>query len=770
MAEIVEIRVRGIVQGVGFRPFVYRLARKLGLDGEVRNDTAGVRIRLRGKTDAIRDLRRALEAAPPPLARIDHLEERAFVGKLPAGFHILDSVSGREKNAVEMISPDVATCTECLSEVLDPSDRRYRYPFTNCTNCGPRFSILRAVPYDRANTSMAQFGMCTSCAAEYDDAGNRRFHAQPNACAICGPQLHLEAAGGTVIACEDPIRAAAAMLGQGAILAVKGVGGYHLACRALDERAVAALRRRKRRDAKPFALMAPDLGTIACYCSLSPDEARVIESAEAPIVLLAVHGTDRVARSVAPRLRNLGFMLPYTPLHRLLLDAIGEPLVMTSGNRSEEPQVTQDDDLWTRLDGIADAALAHNRPIVNRIDDSVVRVVAGRARLVRRARGYAPAPLCMPAGFEDAPEILALGAQLKAAFCLLRHGQAMLSQHLGDLDDARAAGSYREAVDACLHLFDASASLIAIDLHPNMVSTHLGEALAEVNGLPLIRVQHHHAHAAACLAENGVPRDAAPVLAVVLDGLGYGTDGTAWGGEFLLADYADFRRLGALYPVPMPGGERAIREPWRMAYAHLRRVVDRREIAKLFDHRHPIDLVGRMIEQKINCPTTTSCGRLFDAVASVVGLCDRVGYEAQAAIELEASAEANEIAYPFAIADPGDQDIVHLDPAPMWHRLLTDLQAGVTPGRISARFHHGLALAIAAMVTHLAGRHDDIWQGRVALSGGVFQNALLLRAAEERLRSIGCSVLSHAHVPSNDGGVALGQAAVAAAQTLGRNG
>ena len=770
MNNIVEIRVRGIVQGVGFRPFVYRLAHERGLDGEVRNDTEGVRIRLTGAADAIRDLLRALEAAPPPLARIDDIEEHAFAGKLPPGLRILDSVADREENAVPTVSPDVATCWECLSEVLDPSNRRYRYPFTNCTNCGPRFSILCAVPYDRANTSMARFPMCTSCATEFSDAGSRRFHAQPNACPVCGPQLRLEAEGGTVISGEDPIRAAVTVLRKSAILAVKGLGGYHIACRALDERAVTELRRRKRRDAKPLALMARDLETIARYCLVSSEEARLLASASAPIVLLATSGSDRVAPSVAPRLRTLGFMLPYTPLHRLLLDAIGEPLVMTSGNRSDEPQVTQDDELWARLRGIADVALVHDRPIVNRVDDSVVRAVAGRARQVRRARGYAPAPLSMPPGFADAPEILALGAQLKATFCMLRRGRAMLSQHLGDLDDASSAEAYRRAIDGGLRLFDASPSAIAVDLHPGMVSTHLGETLAEVNSLPLIRVQHHHAHAAACLAENGVPCDAAPVLAVVLDGLGYGTDGTAWGGEFLLAGYAGFRRLGSLHPVAMPGGEQAIREPWRMAYAHLRRVLDRPALAGLFAPRYPTDLVGRMIEHQINSPMTTSCGRLFDAVAAVVGLCDRVGYEGQAAIELEARAEAEEIAYPFAITGPGDRGIVYLDPAPMWRRLVTDLRAGVDVGRLSMRFHHGLAAAIAEMVAHLADRHDDLWQGRVALSGGVFQNALLLRAAEERLRSIGCSVLSHAHVPSNDGGVALGQAVVAAAQTLERNG
>jgi hydrogenase maturation protein HypF len=524
--------------------------------------------------------------------------------------------------------------------------------------------------------------------------------------------------------------------------------------------------------------MARDIAVISRFCLVSPDERALLESPEAPIVLLATGGTDRVATSVAPRQRCLGFMLPYTPLHHLLLARSDEPLVMTSGNLSDEPQVIGDEEARAKLSGIAEFVLTHDRAIVNRVDDSVVRMVAGKPRQIRRARGFAPAPLSLPEGFAAAPEILALGAQLKATFCSARGGPAVLSQHLGDLDDAAAFAAYRETVDRHLRLFDRSPKALAVDLHPNMASTRLGEELAAASGLPLVRVQHHHAHAASCMVENGVPLAAPPILAVVLDGLGYGPDGSLWGGEFLLTDYAGYRRLGAFKPTPMPGGERAIREPWRMAFAYLRQAFDWSEIfsrygAVPFVKRlsdKPLDILERMLNHGINSPLTTSCGRLFDAVASIVGIRERISYEGQAAIELEAALAdaAEEEPYPIAVIPDVMDGLAVLDPAPMWRPLLGDLCEGTSPAVVAARFHMGLVSAAADMVAHLAARHEELRGECVALSGGVFQNAMLLESLSARLQSMGSRVLSQAHVPSNDGGIALGQAAVCAARTLGR--
>ena len=777
-----QIRVRGIVQGVGFRPFVHRLARERGLDGDVWNDGDGVCIRLGGRESAIGDFLAALRAELPPLARIDEIERSAVRGPLPVGFRIVHSRRGPAERGGPAIAPDTATCAECRSEIFDPADRRYGYAFTNCTNCGPRLTILRETPYDRANTSMALFPMCGECQREYGDMADRRFHAQPNACPACGPQLWLERLGGRAggrINERDPIRVVREALHRGAIVALKGLGGFHLACRALDEAAVSRMRRRKRRSAKPFALMARDVAAVSRFCRVSPDERALLESPEAPIVLLAATGAERVAASVAPQQRTLGFMLPYTPLHHLLLAESDEPLVMTSGNLSDEPQVIDDGEARAKLGGIAELMLTHDRAIVNRVDDSVVRVVAGRPRQVRRARGFAPAPLALPDGFAAASEVLALGAQLKATFCSARGAQAVISQHLGDLDDAAAFAAYRAAMDLYLRLGDGSPKALAVDLHPDMMSTKLGEELAAANGLPLFRVQHHHAHAASCMAENGIPLEAAPTLALVFDGLGYGPDGSFWGGEFLLADYAGFRRVGAFKPVAMPGGERAIREPWRMALAYLRQTFDWSEIVGRYGALpfvrslagKPVDALERLLAHGVNCPMTTSCGRLFDAVAAIAGVREAVTYEGQAAIELEAALTetgGGEAAYPLAVIPAGADDVAVIDPAPMWRRLLDDLADGATPGLVAARFHLGLVQASADMVVQLVARHGRPPGDRIALSGGVFQNAFLLEGLTARLQSMGYRVISHAYVPSNDGGIALGQAAVCAARMLGR--
>ncbi len=569
------IRIRGLVQGVGFRPHAWRLAADCGLAGEVWNDAEGVLVRVWGPAAARRSFRLRLRAEAPPLARIDALEVTALAEAPPShGFHILASHAGTVRTGVV---PDAASCPACLAEVRDPADRRHRYAFANCTHCGPRLSIVEAIPYDRANTSMAAFTMCAACRAEYDDPADRRFHAQPNACPACGPRLWLESAGA---AGADPIAAAQGLLAAGEIVAVKGIGGFHLAVDAGNAEAVQRLRARKRRYAKPFALMARDLAMVRRYCTVSDAEEALLESAAAPIVILAADGRQQVAAGVAPGQRTLGFMLPYTPLHHLLLEGLGRPIVLTSGNLSEEPQCTGNDEARAKLGALADHLLLHDRAIVSRLDDSVARVMDGAPRLLRRARGYAPAPLRLPAGLAGAPPLLAMGGELKSTFCLVQDGKAVLSQHLGDLEDAPTFADYRRSLDLYRRLLQHRPALIAVDRHPDYLSTKLGRQIAEEEGLPVVAVQHHHAHIAACLADNGVPLDAAPVLGIALDGLGHGEDGTIWGGEFLLADYRGFTRLAHLRPVPLPGGAQAIREPWRNTYAQIRASIGWRGFAR----------------------------------------------------------------------------------------------------------------------------------------------------------------------------------------------
>jgi len=762
-----EIRIRGIVQGVGFRPMVYKVASALGLSGEVCNDGEGVLIRVRAAARAVDAFLDRLRAEAPPLARIDSVRRQP--GAMPAveGFRIVASRPGRARTAV---SPDAATCSACRAELDASGDRRYRYPFVNCTHCGPRFSIVSAIPYDRANTSMKDFPMCPDCMREYRDPADRRYHAQPNACADCGPALTLEPAAASFG--RDAAEQAAHLLRQGAIVAVKGLGGFHLACDAASERAVSRLRARKRRYEKPFALMARDIGTIRRYCDPGRLECALLASAAAPIVLLPARGPGRLAESVAPGQHCYGFMLPYTPLHHLLLANLPDPIVLTSGNRSQEPQCVGNREARDALGGVADYFLFHDRDIVNRLDDSVARVVGGTPRLLRRARGYAPAPLPLPPGFEKAPPVLAFGGELKSTFCLLRDGHAILSQHLGDLENARAYEAFRKTLALYLQIYDLRPAVLAVDLHPDYLSSKLGRRRA-ADGGRIIETQHHHAHIAACLAENGVPLDAPPVLGVALDGLGYGEDGSFWGGEFLCADYRGYRRLACFEPVPMPGGAAAIREPWRMACAYLRRYGSRLpwESLPVFRslHRRRATL-ERMIAQGINTPSTTSCGRLFDAVAAVIGLRREVTYEGQAAIELEAVARGatrqGDLCYSFDIMAGHETGCASLSTQPLWPALLADLAAGVSPGRISRRFHQGLAQAVAGMIAHLSKRHGDPWQGRVALSGGVFQNALLTGELLGLLQKSGFQVLSHSRVPANDGGLSLGQAAIAAARTL----
>lgn len=787
-----RIRVRGIVQGVGFRPMVWRLAREHRLRGTVRNDGDGVAIVVCGPAASLAAFADDLPRCPPPLARIDAVE-RERLAELPpeADFCIVESDSGSARTGV---AADAATCPACLAELQDPLARRYRYPFTNCTHCGPRLTIIEAIPYDRAATTMRGFALCPACAAEYADPRDRRFHAQPVACPVCGPRVWLEsAAGGTLDAAAvadhdalDVVDVACTLIQRGFIVAIKGLGGFQLACDAGNEFAVARLRERKKRLSKPFALMARDLDVMRRYARIDDVQAALLQSPAAPIVIVDVapEAPARVAASVAPGMTSLGLMLPNTPLHHLLLQRMGRPIVLTSGNLCDEPQCIANDDARARLGAIADYFLVHDRAIARRVDDSVLRVMAGAPRLLRRARGYAPTPLRLAAGFSAAPPVLALGGELKNTFCLLRGGQAVVSQHIGDLADAACHADYLRALDSYQQLFEFSARRIVVDRHPEYLSRKLGLDLAQAQGLALDEVQHHHAHLAACLAENGLAPDCAPVLGVVLDGLGYGDDAALWGGEVLLADYRQSRRLATFKPVAMLGGAQAIAEPWRNTYAQLMATIGwARFVADFgalelcaFLAGKPRALLDAMLAKGLNSPPASSVGRLFDAVAAAAGVCrERAGYEGQAAMEFEALVDARTLAgederraYPFTLAR-ADHGLLCVDPLTMWQALLRDLVAQTPVAVIAARFHKGLAIAIARLVE--AVYREAYGQGNalpktVALSGGVLQNRVLLEQLSMRLERRGFTVLTHRLVPANDGGLALGQAAIAAARAL----
>jgi len=771
-----RIRVHGVVQGVGFRPTVWRIAQELGLRGLVRNDGAGVTIDAWAEPAVLTHFSVRLQAEAPPLARIDSIDRSPLSGQVaPANFQIETS----HKSPVQTgIAPDAAVCKACLTETLDSASRRHRYPFTNCTHCGPRFSIIRALPYDRAQTSMALFTLCPDCAQEYRDPTDRRFHAQPNACPRCGPQVHLESLHGENASTpSDVLATAAELIEQGFIIAIKGIGGFHLACDASNETTVQRLRQSKNRPAKPFALMARDLDTIGRYCQIEPIAQTALESTTAPIVLLPINGPDRLAPSIAPGQNNLGFMLPYTPLHHLLLQRLAQPIVLTSGNLSDEPQCIADEDARQRLAACADYLLWHEREIVNRLDDSVVRIVAGTTQVLRRARGYAPAPLPLPDGFVNAPAILALGGDLKNSFCLLNNGQAIVSQHIGELANAAAWDDYLKNLALYQELFQHRPQCLAIDLHPDYMSSKHGREHARQKRLELIEVQHHHAHIASCLAENQISLDSLPVLGIALDGLGYGADDTLWGGEFLRANYRHCERLATFKPVALLGGAQAMREPWRNTYAHLQAALgwgnDQAPFAELeltaFLERQPLATLAAMLDRGINSPPASSCGRLFDAVAAAVGLCrERISFEGEAAQALEAIVdestlyhEADSQAYTCTIMRLANNDLLYLEPKPLWQALLQDLAASTPAGVIAARFHKGLARAITAMAVKLCPSREN---RVVALSGGVMQNKVLFEQLDARLQAQGFTVLSHHQVPAGDGGLALGQALIAAAQ------
>lgn len=820
--KALSLHVTGIVQGVGFRPFVYNLARELGLDGWVLNSSGGVFCLVQGDAEAVDSFPRLLRERAPAMAVIESVVAEEVEPEAPSGFEIRESAA--IEGAMTLVSPDIATCPACSRELFDTADRRYRYPFINCTNCGPRFTIIDDIPYDRPMTTMRDFPMCDACAAEYRDPADRRFHAQPDACFVCGPRLYLSiaparaGAGAAVLrqssaGAPDPpttpnsprplppaelraappplpsdatwtpdqeltprphrnrdaerersdriIAAAAQLLLAGQVLAIKGLGGFHLACDATNEAAVARLRERKNRWGKPLAVMVPDLDAARESCEIGAEEEALLTGVVRPIVLLRRKREDGrtlddgIAPSVAGDLTEMGVMLPYTPLHHLLLAEVGRPLVMTSGNLSEEPIAMDNAEALERLGRIADAFLLHDRPIHSRYDDSVFRVVEGAVEPVRRARGYAPFPLTLP--FESDIDILAVGPEQKSTFTLLTGSYAFVSQHIGDMENAETLASFERTIELYERLFRIEPELVAHDLHPEYLSTKFAMGL----DLPKVGVQHHHAHIASVTAEHGV---AERVVGVAFDGTGYGSDGRIWGGEVLLADWADFERFAHLAYVPMPGGAAAIRRPARMAIGTLvalgllehpgaqplrSRLAEREET-----------LLLRMIEQGVNTPLTSSMGRLFDSVAAIVGVRDDARYEGEAAIELEAAADLSaEGAYEFALVAPKDGDSPRvIDPTPMLEALLRDVATGVPAGTISLRFHRAV---VRCIVECALAAVTETEKPQVALGGGVFMNRLVLGGAVRELTAEGLGPLTHLRLPANDGAVSHGQAVVA---------
>jgi hydrogenase maturation protein HypF len=751
--------VSGTVQGVGFRPFVFRAAEALGLTGRVWNDGEGVTVEAFGLPARLEELARRLREAPPPAARVERLEVTDLPGLPPATFEIVPSRAGGAPRAA--IGADLATCAACLRELADPADRRYRYPFTNCTDCGPRFTIALGIPYDRPATTMAGFTMCPACAAEYRDPRDRRYHAQPNACPVCGPRLALLDAAGAPLA-GDPLAGAATALRQGRLLAVKGLGGYHLCCDATSSAAVAELRRRKRRDQKPLAVMVAGLDEAERVAVLLPAERTLLGSVERPIVLCARRNGASLAEELAPGNPRLGLLLPYTPVHHLLLAEAGRPLVMTSGNLSEEPIAFTEEEALSRLGQVADLFLTHDRPIASRCDDSVARVVAGRPLLLRRSRGWVPRPVRVRRGF--ARPTLGVGAQLKNACCLGRGDEATLGPHVGDLDNLETYAAFEAAVERLETFLQLRPEVVGCDLHPLYLSTRYARERAAALGARLVEVQHHHAHAASAMAEHGLD---GPVLALCWDGTGLGTDGTAWGGELLRCWPERFERLATFRPLPLPGGDQAIRQPWRVALAVL---------LDAFDGDAPLDLplfaavspaalevVRRMVAGGVNAPPAHGVGRAFDAAAALALGRGEARHEGQLALALDGVADDAEAGrYPFAL--DGSGPITQLDLRPLWRALVADLRAGHGAGVISARFHRALAAAGAELVRQAAARDGRL---PVVLSGGCFQNARLAELIRGEL-SGPFKVYLHGHVPPGDGGLALGQALVADAVARGR--
>ncbi len=755
--KLARISVRGVVQGVGFRPFIYRLAHEHNLKGWVRNTSGNVEIEVEGGEASLSDFLNDLEAKAPPMARIEKVETVFCSSKGYPGFEIHGSLS--QEGKYQLVSPDIATCEDCRREIFDPADRRFRYPFTNCTNCGPRFTIIEDIPYDRPKTTMRKFKMCPECQREYNDPLDRRFHAQPNACPTCGPSLELVDGDGNSIECSDVIKAASDLLKAGKILAIRGLGGFHLACDATSEEAVNLLRVRKKRPSKPFAIMVGTLEDVEKHCLVSPEERKLLKSPECPIVLLRWRrGSSDISTAVAPNLNYMGVMLPYTPLHHILLKDTGLPLVMTSGNLSEEPIAKDNDEALIRLRGIADYFLLHNRDIYARYDDSVY-MVEGTPQVVRRARSYAPYPVLLP--FKS-KQILACGAELKNTFCLTKDKHAFLSQHIGDMENEETLEHFENNIKLYKKLFRIEPEIIAYDMHPEYLSAKYAVQSGSEPGLSLVPVQHHHAHIVSCLVENGVE---GPVIGVSFDGTGYGTDGTIWGGEFLVADWRGFQRVGHLEYVPLLGGVSAIKKPYRMALSYLYTLLgegfslENLPLGQL--EPAELEVIKQQLRRKINSPLTSSAGRLFDAVSALVGVRGEIDYEAQASVELEmlASDDAGELesnSYPFSIVEDEGAKVVKL--GELFSSIVQDVKNQVPVPIISIKFHNTAAQIIIMMCKAIA---KETGMAQVALSGGVFQNRLLLRLTTAALEKEGFSVLTHQVVPCNDGGVSLGQAVIA---------
>ena len=784
--KLARISVRGIVQGVGFRPFVYGLAVKHGLKGWVHNTSEDVKIEVEGEAEALQQFELELQTQVPPLA---HIEEVAIKYLPPVGY---DRFEIRPSQALEgkyqLISPDVATCRACLGELLNPEDRRYRYPFTNCTNCGPRFTIIEGMPYDRPKTTMRRFQMCPRCRAEYDNPLDRRFHAQPNACPECGPQIELVDNRGNRVAPirsgSDPVAAAGQFLREGKIVAVKGLGGFLLACDATNDAVVRALRHRKRRSSKPFAIMVATLDAAKSHCYISPQEEELLLSPQSPIVLMRWREDSSVSREVGPNLQFLGIMLPYTPLHHILLRDTGLPLVMTSGNLSEEPIATANDEALAKLSGIADYFLIHNRDIYSGYDDSVAVVERGTSQLIRRARSYAPYPIRLSFAVK---QVLGCGAEEKNTFCLTKDCYAFVSQHIGDMENMETLEHFDSTISLYKRLFHIEPEIIAHDLHPDYLATKYARELGEL-GLKLVPVQHHHAHIASCMADNGVET---AVIGVAFDGTGMGADGNIWGGEFLVADYGGFRRVGHLQHLPLPGGAAAIKRPYRTAIGYMLTLLGENALNAVIARetkqsqlafigqvtKVEIEVIKRQIERKINSPLSSSMGRLFDAISALLGIRGEIDYEGQAAVELEMAALSSVIAgpvpsgareldeaisgnnesYPYRIVEDEGIRVVHL--RDLLAAVIDDLHQGISKGRISVKFHNSVAQMINEMCHLIANETPMV--SAVALSGGVFQNRLLLRKTVSLLENSGFHVLTHRQVPCNDGGISLGQAVIA---------
>ena len=777
-----QIQVKGVVQGVGFRPFVYGLATRHGLKGWVSNTTSGVIMEVEGTAPGLDEFLKDLAREAPPLSRIEQIESQRIPRNGYPRFEIRES---KAAGGYVLISPDIATCDACRRELFDPRDRRYRYPFINCTNCGPRFTIIEDIPYDRPLTTMAPFKMCPACQSEYDDPSNRRFHAQPNACPICGPRVWLVPASmetqdalvppngeprnsETIEKCADLLRA-------GAIVALKGLGGFHLSCDATNRLAVERLRERKRRSAKPLAVMIATLDQVRSHCVVTPDQEALLTSPSCPIVLMEWKPESTVVREVAPGNRYLGVMLPYTPLHHLFLHDVGHPLVMTSGNLSEEPIAQHNEEAWRRLKDLADWFLFHNRSIYARYDDSVWSVhrvsdekgkTISAAQPFRRSRGYAPCPLKLPFLSHS---ILACGTELKNTFCITRDRYAFLSQHIGDMENLETLDHFEQSIRVYEKLFRLKPEALVHDLHPDYLSTQYAKERASRDCLPLVAVQHHHAHAASCMIDHGVTE---PVLAVTLDGTGFGLDGSIWGGEWLIADLRGFHRVAWLEPLPLPGGDAGIRNPARIAFAYL---------CHLFDPVPELPFLSRLeetekrtvraqVKRGIQLAWTSSAGRLFDAVAALAGGCLRITYEAQAAIEMEMVCQDTQESYPYDLRTvdrritwgqtpslPGSRSSYEIVLKPLLTSLVEEVQKGKTLAQTGAKFHRSLA-RIVGEVSQLLSKESGL--RKVVLSGGCFQNRLLLRMAVEELHKHGLHPLFHHQVPTNDGGLSLGQAAI----------